>query len=167
MMKITKEPHVFYLFSRYHELLGFEEVVNVQTAFPDIIAIREGKIVRIELEYIARRLAIHYQIRESVMYHKYGERFEHKAGKWHKISPHHEIKGMEIIRMSWDDERGNLYVRKGAYASSLRRKSLKPLIDIVICWTACESQRNSLEAEGIEVIELKSRLIELGITKFL
>ncbi len=165
-MKITNEPHVLYLFSRYHELLGFEDIVNVQTAFPDITAIRDGKPVRIELEFIAGRIAIHYPIQGSTVYQRYGERLEHKAGKWHKIAPCLLVKGAERVFHSWDDEGGNLYVRRGPYASTLIRKSLKPHIDIVICWTACESRRSSLEKEGIEVIELKSKLVELGITKF-
>lgn len=44
------EMGVFYLFSKIHKKLGFEEIVSFQK-FPDIMAKRNGKIVQIELEY--------------------------------------------------------------------------------------------------------------------
>lgn len=40
------EMGVMYLFSRHHEELGFEKIIHVQTQFPDIIALREGKEVK-------------------------------------------------------------------------------------------------------------------------
>ncbi len=159
-MKITNESGVLYLFSRYHELLGFEDIIKIQTAFPDVYAIRKGSHVTIELEFKASRIATHYDIRGSTVYHNRKEYLEHNDKWWEKVIPWSS-------RVRFDDERGNLYVeRRGKSVSSLKRRSLKSCINGVICWTASEKWRTKLEAEGIEVIELKSRLPELGISKF-
>jgi len=38
----TNEQGVIYLFSRYHEKLGFEKMLYIGTRFPDVIAMRDG-----------------------------------------------------------------------------------------------------------------------------
>jgi len=47
----SNEQGVVFLFGRLHELLGFEDVVLVQTRYPDCVAIRNGNEVRIEFEF--------------------------------------------------------------------------------------------------------------------
>ncbi|GAG31960.1 unnamed protein product, partial [marine sediment metagenome] len=45
------EMGVVMLFSRVHERLGFDRILQIRTKFPDVIASKEGKTVYIELEY--------------------------------------------------------------------------------------------------------------------
>lgn len=47
----TNEQGVIYLFSRLHEKLGFEKIIKMTSQFPDITALRNGVVVRIELEF--------------------------------------------------------------------------------------------------------------------
>lgn len=54
------EQGVVYLFSKYHEKLGFEKILRIGTRFPDVIAMRDGKSVSIELEYKLGGLITHY-----------------------------------------------------------------------------------------------------------
>ena len=54
------EMGVFYLFSRYHEKLGFEKILRVSTLFPDVIALRASKTVRVEIEYKLSGFLRHY-----------------------------------------------------------------------------------------------------------
>lgn len=46
------EQGVVYLFSKYHEKLGFEKILHISTHFPDVIAVRDGKEIRVELEFL-------------------------------------------------------------------------------------------------------------------
>lgn len=47
----SNEQGVVLLFGRLHELLGFEEILHVQTIYPDCVAIRDGNEVCIEFEF--------------------------------------------------------------------------------------------------------------------
>lgn len=60
MFEPTNEMGVFYLFSKYHKELEFEEILSFQK-FPDVIALRDGIPVRIELEYKASRFHHHFK----------------------------------------------------------------------------------------------------------
>ena len=53
------EPFVVYLFSKFHKELEFEHIVDIDTQFPDCIAIRDGKKVSIEFETLSNSLATH------------------------------------------------------------------------------------------------------------
>lgn len=57
------EQGVAYLFSRYHEKLGFEKIIKIGTHFPDVIATRNGEKVRIELEFLLSGVRSHYLAR--------------------------------------------------------------------------------------------------------
>lgn len=55
----TNEMGVMYLFSRYHEALGFEAPVHVGTHCPDGVFLKDGKKVRIEFEYLGINFVRH------------------------------------------------------------------------------------------------------------
>jgi hypothetical protein len=74
MFTPRNEPGVFYLFARHHEKLGFEEIVDVSTLTPDVIAKRNGKQVRIELEYKSSGAISHYRVLDE----------DPREGKWTK-----------------------------------------------------------------------------------
>ena len=58
------EQGVIYLFSRYHEKLGFEKIIQIGTRFPDVIAVRDNKHISIELEFRLSGVRSHYLARE-------------------------------------------------------------------------------------------------------
>lgn len=67
------EMGVFYLFSKIHKELGFEEIVSFQQ-YPDVIAKRNGKTVKIELEYRLTNFRNHFgDYRKSTPYPLYSE----------------------------------------------------------------------------------------------
>lgn len=154
-MEMTNEKQVEYLFARFHHLLGFEEVINVQSGFPDITALRNGEKVSIELEFRLCSLGIHYLVDDA--WFNAHERFEILNGKYCK-------KRDTGITSYNEDDIDNLYVTTHLRCQRLLRRSLKPVIDIVICWSASPFYRKKIEGEDIEVIELKSRLKELGVS---
>ena len=55
------EMGIIYLFSRYHDLLGFEEIKEMRTEYPDCIALRKGKEERIEFEYYSSGFLLHIE----------------------------------------------------------------------------------------------------------
>ena len=138
------EPGVFYLFSRFHEKLGFEEIVDVSTIAPDVIAKRKGEQVHIELEYKSSRAISHYRVAEE----------DPREGKWTKDGndwnfvlksgtrkytipdPHSEYR--------LDEDRGLLLLR-----------TAKKIFNIIVCW-----EKDEVFEENMEVIELKKALAQ-------
>ncbi len=59
-MEVRSEKQVEYLFARFHHLIGFEKILNVQSAFPDITALRNEVLIKIELEYQLAGIINHY-----------------------------------------------------------------------------------------------------------
>lgn len=157
-MEIKDEKGVEYLFIRHHHLLGFEKIIEFNASFPDVMALRDGKNVSIELEFSASGLGTHYKIRGSCVYHREDWRkLVHKENKWYIVESGN-------LGNWWDDEDGNLELVEAKTHSYLRRKSLNYWIDAVVCWKATEFMKSRLEEEGIEVISLEDRLAELGVS---
>lgn len=148
-MLVTSEKQVEYLFARFHHLLGFEKVLKFGSSFPDVIALRNGVVTRVELESKLSHVAVHYKV--AVAYENLGQKFNRK----------------EVL----DEEGDNLFIKEykflGQRVEELRRKSLKPVLDVIVCWIIdfSEPTRNKILVDGydsVEVIELKSKLEELG-----
>ena len=155
----TNEQGVVYLFSKYHEKLGFEKILHITTHFPDVIAKRNGKKTRIELEFLLSELQSHYIIKDA---HPHAEKWmkekedENEVCWWiwrrRTTNPTSQdyntwIKSTRGISLSKEMTK-NVEIWDGA----LVWKSLKPLCDVVICWEVdCE-----IDDPEIEVIELKS-----------
>jgi len=172
-MIIKHEKDVEYLFARFHHLLGFEKVLVFQEWFPDVTAVRNGVEVKIELEYILSRINHHYYVHGT----SNPGGFEKKDGRWYRIVAHSDLsqlllnypepgkikryKGYEKI--AYPDQEDNLYLSAG----QLRRKSLKPIIDVIVCWEIDHyplTLREDPDRQEIDVIELKSTLDELGVS---
>lgn len=155
------EQGVIYLFSRYHEKLGFEKIQHITTHFPDVIAISDGKEIRIELEFLLSGILSHYIIKDAnphtqkwvkenedenrVSWRRWDRQSSNPTSqnynKWIKSSS-----GISISKEMAE----NVEICK----SGLIWRSLKPFCDIVICWEIdCE-----LDDPEIEIIELKSIL---------
>lgn len=57
---VVNEAHVAFVFSKYHDMLGFPKIVDIRTAFPDCTAInKDGKECLIEFEYKSRSFVYH------------------------------------------------------------------------------------------------------------
>ena len=57
---VVNEAHVAFVFSKYHDKLGFPKIMDIGTAFPDCIAInKDGKECVIEFEYKSRNFVYH------------------------------------------------------------------------------------------------------------
>ena len=54
------ELGVVSLFGRYFDLLGFEKIVSIDPTYPDCTAIKNGKEVKIEFEYLSSRFLAHH-----------------------------------------------------------------------------------------------------------
>lgn len=61
MVKIG-EAWVVYLFSKFHEQLGFEKITQIQSIFPDCTALKQGKEVSIEFETLSSHLGNHLKV---------------------------------------------------------------------------------------------------------
>lgn len=166
------ETHVQYLFARFHHLLGFEKILEFQDCFPDVIALRNNTVTSIELESKLTHVTVHYLVAKA--HHNLGEWFEHRNGIWHLYAKprFNSNLGKPMTLNRFPDEGGNLYKKKYFAVEELRRKSLKPVIDVVVCWEinyAKELRKKILakgvwhKDQGIEVIELKSKLEELNV----
>jgi len=166
------EKWVEYLFSRFHHLLGFEKVIKFQSAFPDVTALKKGREVRIELESNLSGVKAHYYIDKPN-----SNGFEEVNGHWMRVSivgdhsqallnypnPGKKEHHKEYESMIYPDQNDNVYVAR----KSLRRKSLAPLIDIIVCWKIDKyplQLKKDPNLEDIEVIELRSRLRKLGVS---
>ena len=141
------EPGVFYLFSRLHEKLGFEEIVDVSTLTPDIIAKRRGKPVRIELEFKSNRAFSHYRVVKE----------DPREGRWKKDRNIWKF-ALDDGRISYEipDPRNDYRLDKDR--GILLHRTAKDKFDIIVCW-----ENNGVFEESVEVIELRKALAEWGL----
>jgi len=152
------EKHIEYLFARFHHLLGFERVLDFRNWFPDVIALRNGKITRVELEYNLMSAKTHYYIYPRDQFGMRGKitRIEHRDGYW-IVYRREPLMGKEEILCKINDEGGNVY-RDGW---SFKRRSLKPVVDVIVYWYKGEGRWHDY---SVELINLQERLKELGVT---
>jgi len=120
------EMEVLYLFLRNHERLGFERILKIQTKLPDIIALRNGKVVRIEVEYLTSRFYQHFEIYTNVA---------DKFAFWGLLK-RHDLSDEEIREIERKEKQE-------------RCEQVMRSIDIVVCW-----RKDKELPKGIEVIEL-------------
>ena len=162
----TNEQGVIYLFSRYHEKLGFERILHIGTRFPDIKAIRNGKEIRIELEFLLSGLQSHYIIKNANPHtEKWVKESENENRVYWRLYGRQDANPANQGYNTWIKSTGGISLSKEItknvekWDGALVWKSLKPLCDVVICWEIdCE-----LDDPNIEVIELKSLLNQDGV----
>ena len=53
------EDGVVLLFGRFYDILGFASIKSIHSAFPDCVAVRSGKDVRIEFEFLSSNFDLH------------------------------------------------------------------------------------------------------------
>ena len=134
------EPGVFYMFSRIHEELGFDEIVDISTMTPDIFARRNGELVGLELEYKSSGALRHYRVSNE----------DPREGKWLKEGKKWKfILNNGNINKEVEDphDKYRLDVQRGL----LLFKSVRDKFSIIVCW-----ENNELFEENIEVIELEN-----------
>ena len=151
------EKHIEYLFARFHHLLGFERVLEFQNVFPDVIALRNGKVTRVELEYNLMSAKIHYYVfpRRLLDYEAKVTRIEHEGTYW--VVYYINCWGREDVLCKIDDENGNVY-RDG---DRLKRRRLGTAVDVIVYWRKGEGRWYD---DSVELINLQERLKELGVT---
>ncbi len=159
----TNEQGVVYLFSKYHEKLGFERILHIGTRFPDMTAMRDGKETRIELEFLLSGLQSHYIIKNAIpdrekWVREYEDEDRIRWRLWRRqttnpVSQNYNTWIKRTAGISLPKERiKNVEKWDGA----LVWKSLKPFCDVVICWEAdCE-----IDDPDIEIVELKTSLCQ-------
>lgn len=180
------EMGVWYLFSRYHEKLGFEKILRVSSIeFPDVIALQDGKEVRIELEYMLNSVMDHYWTSGSGKYYQKLKVWMHDYKyQFTKLNYPEEYKktglmlfekfleqlktlnGDKLRTVSSEHYREygnfsaiydpNRELKKSKQGVRLQYKSLKSVLDYIVCW---DTGGYVLE-DTIPVIELKNMLIQ-------
>ena len=142
MLIPRNEPGVFYLFSRFHEKLGFEEIIDVSTIAPDVIAKRRGEQVRIELEYKSSRAISHYRVAKE----------DPRQGKWIKEGKDWVFVLKSGTRKYTVPDPYNEY-RLDKDRGLLLLKTAKKIFGIIVCW-----ENDEVFEENMEVIELEKAL---------
>ena len=156
MLNPKNELEVLYWFSRLHEKLGFEEILRIRFGkFPDVIAKRDGKVVKVELEYKLSRFKDHYYAYRPS---NYGRalfwsgvlKWVWKDGVW---LMYHRDYGILRNGPRFEDPDKSRYYLDGPF---LKYRSLRDLVDVVVCWIVdCELP------EPIEVICLRDYAAEM------
>jgi len=167
------EGDLLYLFIRNHEKLGFSKILSIQlVGFPDIIAIEEDRIVKIELEYRLSSIKPHYKVGgwgyanvDLVHLRKFSKKenldFKKFRWKWNKkykgwliyhpdfgfITPETDTPNGYYFYVS--DPNRELKVREKLW---LVRKKLG--IDYIVCWI----EDYKLPEKEIKVINLQKEL---------
>lgn len=149
MFEPKNELGVLYWFARLHEKLGFEKILHIGAGFPDITALRNGELVRIELEYRLRGFLLHYEYGWVEGWLR-GWRWAKKGDYWMPYHPEHGYDECELVH----DPDGMLYADKGGRV--LKYRSLRDQVDVVVCWIVdCELP------EPIEVICLRDYVAKM------
>ena len=148
------EAETVYMFSRYHERLGFEKIINIQTAFPDITALRDGKKVRIEMEFVLSRFKVHYKAFDKG-YNGNEFRWNNEKNQWWAFDRNYNkwscySAGLGSYDLDRLKNKDLFYVRNNGH---LYYKSLKDECDYVICWRV-----DTTLDDDIKIIELQSVL---------
>ena len=155
MFEPKNELGVLYWFARLHEKLGFEKILHIGAAFPDIKALRNGKIVRIELEYKLSGFLNHYYPSKpgfiDWIYFRSGRlKWVWRDGAWRLWSRDEGL--LEYPQYEDPDGKRYLLDENGL----LRYRSLRDQVDVIICWIVnCELP------EPFEVICLKDEVEKL------
>ena len=176
------EAGVMYLFSRYHEEIGFEKILkfNTTTGFPDIIALRDGKEVRIELEHTLGKIRVHYERIQSNnfgwtwdednrLFREKDRSIPKRVYEWflENLSKDKIDYRVQQFVISRDNLSDNAYsfvsdpfkeLKLGA-RNNLVYKSIKKWVDVIICWEIGSYRLK----DNLEVIELKNKLIQTKI----
>jgi hypothetical protein len=141
---------VLYLFARFHERLGFEEITDISQGPPDITTKRRGATVHIELEHKSGQALIHY----SALKFKQGGKTENpNEGKWTNEGKRwlfilkngkKEYELTDPQNEFWlDEKRGRLLLKS------------QKMFSIIVCW---EREDDDFIEPSMEVIELKKEL---------
>jgi len=146
----SNECGVFYYFSKYHKLLGFEKIIKLTTQFPDVTAIRDAKKVRIELEYKLSSFRNHYKVIDHGFWaHKF---------KWNEEKQLWWLYNQ--VDNKWADHCNYTIEDKEKYTvdvgGNLSYKTLKDQCDCVICWIT-----DTKIEDNLEVINLREALEKL------
>jgi len=178
-MKFVPENElgVLYLFARNHRKLGFERIVKITGGFPDIIAIRNRKLVKIELEYKISRFLRHYKTCyfDAKDYEldedEHDWIFRRRPRRSKNLRPvirfpkskykvqgekFETIKGARPIIMTGAIIKPAMVVRW-----KVRRYTLKDKVDVIVCW-----EKDIDIKDEIEVIELSKLKDVLKIRYF-
>lgn len=136
------EPGVAYLFSRFHEKLGFEEIVDISTMTPDIFARRSRKQVAIELEFKSSSAIRHYRVaRENPR----DGRWIRDKGNWRFV--------LKDGRIKYDLRDPDNKYRLDRDRNLLLLRTAKEKFNIIVCW-----EKDEVFEENMEIIELRKAL---------
>ena len=142
--KVTNEKGVEYLFYRNHEKLEFEKIIKIQL-FPDVIALRSGVEVGIEIEYNLSGFLYHYIVQP----HRWDWRYENCRWYPYLLDDSGRFETSNRYYHSIPDKNKKYIVDDNGY---LAHKTLKDRCQYVICWN-----KNCELPEDIDVIRLSDK----------
>ena len=162
------EAETVYLFSKYHKKLGFDKILKISSClFPDIIAKRGRKTVKIEMEYKLSSFMYHYFVfkdefkfiskfscgdRVSECIWEYNKK-DKMWRKWVVISINEEEISKELMKLGRFVDDSEQILTTTGNKTGLVYKTLKTDVDIIIYWIDdCEIDDN------IERINLREQL---------
>lgn len=135
----TNEKGVFYLFSRHHEELGFEEIVEFIDGTPDLRAIRNGKEVGVELENKASGAFSHYC---AISQKEQSEKINSfPRGEWQKNGSAWKYVYKGETKMSFNEEPDKPCAVDSSRKVLLYKTARSVGIDIIAYWIEDESFR--------------------------
>ena len=154
------EQEIVYLFSKYHEKLGFSEITRFDPSrSPDCYAIKDGKEVGIEIEFKLSKFSKHYFV-EKFPKPSYDYKIKNdKILIFHVETPSEiEAEFDSNSHEIWDKQKfpvsPSLWI--DGYSTSqgeplvVKKKTLKDKFQFVVCWEA-----DMILNDNIEVIELR------------
>lgn len=153
------EPFVVYLFSKFHERLGFEKVLYICAGFPDCIAEKDGEQVSIEFETHTSFLQNHLKIKE------YDPSYELMEEEEEYVLQPKELKGfprVEDYQERYPKSEFRIKRKRWPAGEFITVYAKKLNLDYCVCWRASYKIPDSLK--DVKIIELRK---EPAILQFL
>jgi len=175
----TNEMETIVIFAMHIEKFGFENIKYIKSEFPDLVAIRDGKEVRIEAEYDLRRFYRHYIADPQHHKNVHPRLYEfHENANWVDVS--HSNLGYNIMNenfwsIRWtkkDDKTLRKYPQayvidkhKEMYTQSdgryLYYKTLSRYCDCILYWTDSSKTEDTF-SDDLELINMSKVFYDLG-----
>ena len=136
----VNEGFVVYLFSRFHEHLGFDRITHIGNEFPDCIAEKNGRKVTIEFESDAAFLRNHMKV---AAYHN-------NVYRVHETDEKYIIKNMfgQVIA---EYPKSEFEICRYHYVAEILYRNLP--LDYCVCWKCSKNTRKKFS--NIKIIELR------------
>jgi hypothetical protein len=149
------EPWVVYLFSKFHEQLGFTKIVDIQSSFPDCTALKDNKEVTIEFESKSGHLQTHLIYGGWNSYEFCDNRYLLKEdGENYRLYSRYRTYKNKDPDYTLSKENYFILVHPKGHWCGVRLKKLD--LDYCIAWAVSDIDRKRDEYSKVSFIELNS-----------